>query len=71
MLLRGTLVNRGTWELGIATRDESRLPQKILQQIAVVLGQEQNLGLFDNISKIANQVAAFWGEFAGRVGKGF
>lgn len=60
MLLCGTLVDRGTWELGIATRNKSRLPQKILQQVAFVLSQEQNLGLFDDISKVADEVAAFW-----------
>lgn len=67
MLLRGGLVNGSTWELGIATLDESCLPQEILQQIAVILSQKQNLGLLNDVPKVSDKVSTFWRELAGWV----
>lgn len=67
MLLGGALVDRSTWKLGVATLDKSRLPQEILNQVALILGQEEDLGLLNNISKVSNKVSAFSRKLGGRV----
>lgn len=57
MLLSGSSVERSARNGSIATGDESCLPQEVLQQIALIFGQEQDLGLLNDIAKIGNQVS--------------
>ena len=59
MLLRGTFVDGSTGKLGIATSNILRLPYKILEQITLILGQDQNLGLFNHITKVADKLSTF------------
>lgn len=71
MLLGGALVDGGTWNLCIATLDKPRLPQEVLQEITLVLGQEQHFGLLNDVSQVGDEVSAFWREFGGRIGQRF
>ena len=59
MLLRSTLVNRSTGELGAPTSHVLSLPDEILEQITLVLDQDEYLCLLDDISKVGNKFLAF------------
>ncbi len=48
MLLSSVFIGRGAGQLGIASTDMLRLPDEVLEQIAVVLGEKKNLGLVDD-----------------------
>jgi len=54
VLFRGVPINGGTGKLSIATRHLLRLPDKVLQQIARVLGEKHVLGLLDHITEVGN-----------------
>ena len=60
MLLSGAFVDWCPWELGLATGDLAGLVDEILQQVALVLGQEKDLGLLDDIAKVSDKVTAFF-----------
>lgn len=58
MALRSVLVNgriRRANRIGV---EVLRLPDEVLQQVALVLGQKQVLGLFDDISNISDELPA-------------
>ena len=59
VLLGGTFVDGGTRKLGVGASHMLRLPYEILKKIALVLGQDQDLGLFDDFAKVANNLSAF------------
>ncbi len=59
MLLRLRLVDGGTRFSSIAASDLLAVPDEVLQKIALVLGQEQNLRLLDCRTKVSNKVLAF------------
>ena len=48
VLLSGVLVNWSIWKRCVSTGDLLRLPDEILEKIALVLGKEEVFGLFDN-----------------------
>ena len=50
MLLSSALVHWGIGKLRVATSEVLRLPDEILQQISVILGEKQDLGLFDDVT---------------------
>lgn len=54
---------------GISTFDLLRLPDEILEQIALVLGQEEMLRLLNDISEIGDETSTFGRELCRRVGK--
>ncbi len=45
------------------------LPDEVLQQIAIVLGQEQILGLFYDVIDVGNKAAALGRELLRRIGE--
>lgn len=44
--------------LSIATRDLLGLPDEVLDQVAIVLGQKENLGLLNDFAQISNELLA-------------
>jgi len=50
VLLRGTLVDWSSWELGLAASDSARLVDEVLEQIAIVLCQEQDFCLLNDVA---------------------
>lgn len=62
MLLCGVLVY---WCVGngcVATGDLLGLPDEVLEKVALVLGEEEDLGLLDNITEIRDKLLTFCGE---------
>ncbi len=45
------------------------LPNEVLQQIAIILGQEQILGLFYDVIDVGNKAATLGRELLGRMGE--
>lgn len=67
MAFRGFFVDwssRDTDALGI---EVSGLPDEILDQIPLVLGEQQVFRLLDDLSDIGNELSAFTGQFGGWV----
>ena len=62
MLLSSVFVDWRSWQLGLTTRDLASLVDEILQQVALILCQEKNLGLLDDIAKVTDKVTAFFRE---------
>lgn len=58
MLPRGVLVDGSVGGLRITTVDLLGLPDKVLEQVAVVLGEDKELGGFNNISQITDELLA-------------
>ena len=63
MLLSRIFVDGYSRQLGLTAGDLASLVDKILQQVALVLGQEKDFGLLDDIAKVSDKVTAFLGEF--------
>lgn len=49
-------------KLGRSRRKLAGLPDKVLEQVALVLAQKENLGLLNDIASVSNQVSAFLGK---------
>lgn len=58
MLLGSVLVDGGARESGASTGDLLRLPDEVLKEVALVLGEEQDLGLLDDGLEVAYQLLA-------------
>lgn len=69
VLLRGLLVDGSAWELGIATTELLAVPDEVLQQVAVVLREDENLGLLDDRAGIADEFPTLIREVFRRVGE--
>lgn len=52
MLLCSLLIEWSIWCSGIARADILCLPDEVLKQIAFVLGEEEDLGLLNNVAEI-------------------
>ena len=63
MLLSRIFVDGCSRQLGLTAGDLASLVDKILQQVALVLGQEKDFGLLDDIAKVSDKATAFLGEF--------
>ena len=63
MLLSCGFVDGCSWQLGLAAGDLTGLPNEILQQVAIILGQKEDLGLFDDAAKVGHKVAALFRKF--------
>ena len=50
VLLSSVLVDRGVRSAGIGAGDLLSLPNEVLEEVALVLGQEQKLGLLNNLA---------------------
>ena len=59
MLLSGVLINRCAGQALVATRDLFSIPDEVLEKISLVLGEEEDLGLLDDLPQIANKLLAF------------
>lgn len=59
MLLSGVFVDWCSWQLGLTTGNLASLVDEILQQVALVLSQKEDLGLLDNIAKVSDKMTAF------------
>ena len=55
VLLRGVLINRSTRHLSVAAADLLCLPDEVLEKVAVVLGEQQDLGLLDDILDVGDE----------------
>lgn len=65
VLSRGVPVDRRAGRYGAAAGDLLRLPDEVLQQVAIVLGEEENLGRLNDFLEITNELLAFWGQLLG------
>lgn len=59
VLLRSLLIDGSTRHRNRLRVELLSLPDEILQEIALVLGQEELLGLVDNVANIANKRLSF------------
>lgn len=66
VLLSGSLVNRGVGLGGIARANLLSLPNEVLNEVALVLGQEQELGLLDNLLEVCGELLTLGGELLAR-----
>ena len=62
LLLRGLLLDGQIWLLGVAAANGLRLPDEVLKQVALILGEKQDLRLFDDIAQVGNKHSAFFGQ---------
>lgn len=62
MLPCGVPVDGGIGRLQITAVDLLSLPDKVLEQVAVVLGEDEELGGFNNISQITNEFLTISGQ---------
>lgn len=62
MLLSRVFVDWCPWQFSLATGHLTSLIDKILQQVALIFGQEKDLGLLNNITKVSHKVTAFFRE---------
>lgn len=56
MLSGSVLVDRSVRRAGIGAVDLLGLPNEVLKEVALVLGQEQKLGLLNNLAQITNEL---------------
>lgn len=54
MLLSHLLVDRGTGNIDSLGVEFLSLPNEVLEQVALVLGQQKVLGLLDDIARVGN-----------------
>jgi len=59
MLLCGLLVDGGAGDADGLGVELLRLPDKVLDEVSVVLGQQQILGVLDDLTNIGDEVFAF------------
>lgn len=59
VLLRGFLVNGRIWGLRSAA-DLLCLPNEVLDEVAVVLGEKKDLCLLDHVAEVFNEFSAIW-----------
>ena len=70
VLLGGLLVNRSNGRLGVTCGSLGGLVDEILDEIALIFGQEEELGLLDDIAKVVDKDLTLLGELARRLGEG-
>lgn len=69
MLLRGLLVDRRTWGLRVAAGDLLGLPNEVLDEVALVLREKEDLRLLDDDAKILNELVTLRRELLRRLGQ--
>ena len=57
------------WRGGISTLDLLRLPDEVLEQVALILGQQEMFRLVDHISEIGHETSTFGRELCRRAGE--
>lgn len=58
------LANGSIRSAGVATRDELSLPDEVLEKVALVLGEKEDLGLLNNVLEISDQFSTFLGKLS-------
>ena len=71
MLLGGPLVDGRTGLGRVAGSEILAVPDEILQQIALILGQQEHLGLLDDVTQVGHEMLALAGELLGGTGEEF
>ncbi len=69
MLLGSVLVDRSIWNGCISTIDLLRLPDEVLEDVALVLSEKENFGLLNDVTEISNQSTTFSGKLLGWLGE--
>lgn len=59
VLLGSLLINRCARSGGVSTRELLRLPCKVLNKVALVLGEKKDLCLLNDIAEIGDKILAF------------
>jgi hypothetical protein len=59
VLLGSVLVDWSVWEGSIRTSDLLRLPDEVLEEVALVLCEKEVFGLLDYIAEIGDQITPF------------
>jgi len=59
VLLRGVFVNRGARNFCISSSDLLSLPDEVLKQVSIILGQQEDLGMFDDDSEVFDELVTF------------
>lgn len=67
MLLGSVLVDGGARFGSIASANTLTLVREVLKKVTLVLGQEQSLGLLNDIAQVTNELSAIGGEVVGWV----
>ena len=68
VLLSGGLVDGSSWQPSSTAVQLLGVPDEVLEQVALVFGEEQDLGVLDHIAKVTNQGAALSRELRRWVG---
>ena len=71
VLLSRLLVDWCAWNASISTINFLRLPDEVLEEIALVLAEEEDLGLFNDVASILNQNLSFGRKLVGWACQGF
>jgi hypothetical protein len=56
MLLSSVFVDRSVRGAGIGAGDLLSLPNEVLKEVALILGQEQKLGLLNDLAQVTNEL---------------
>jgi hypothetical protein len=56
VLLGSVFVDGSVRSSGVGARDLLSLPNEVLEEVALVLGQEQKLGLLNNLAQVTNEL---------------
>lgn len=67
MLLGLFLIHRGTREADGLRVELLCLPNEILEEVSLILGEQEILGLFHNLPEIGNELLSLWRELLGWV----
>ena len=66
MLFGSLLVDGCTRKTSLTATDVLSLPDKVLNQVALVLGEKQQLCLFDDIANVGHECTTLFREPSGR-----
>lgn len=70
VLSGGVPADGGIWRRGVfGAAHLLGLPDEILEKVAIVLGEGEDLGLFDDVTEVSDQLLAFSREPLGRARK--
>ena len=69
MLLGNILGHGSTRKSSVGARDLCCLPDKVLEEIALVLGEDKQLCLLNHITKVGDELVAFLGQTLGGSGE--
>lgn len=68
ILLSSVSVHWCAWYTSVSAIDVLCLPCKVLEKVALVLGEKEHLGLLDHIAEVVNQLLTLRGKLLGWAG---